>query len=84
MANDGIELTREELERALQLRPKVPLTAEQQDALLEMLEWWQTKQEQVEVARMRREAWQKRYPIIFGATSALVALVSLAYNIFRR
>ena len=78
----GVELTPEELERALSLRPKVPLTAQQQSAVLEMLEWFEDKKESLLKAQLRREAWAKRYPIIFGGASVLIASATAIYNIF--
>jgi hypothetical protein len=78
----GTELSHEELQRALALRPKVPLTAAQQDGILEMLEWFEQRQSKIEEARLRREAWQKRYPIIFAGLSSLIGLVTLGYNLW--
>lgn len=80
----GVELTAEELERALAMRPKVPLTAEQQAGLLEMLEWYTERKEDLAKARARREVWQKRFPIIFTAVSTIIGLATLAYNIMVR
>jgi hypothetical protein len=87
MATDhdtGIELSPEELRRALSLRPKVPLTAAQQDGLLEMLEWFEQRKSRIEEARLRREAWQKRYPIIFAGLSSLIGVITLVYNVWVR
>lgn len=80
----GVELTPEELERALSLRPKVPLTATEQLGLLEMLAWYEERKEELVRARERREAWQKRFPVIFTAVSALIGVLTLGYNILVR
>jgi putative copper export protein len=76
----AVELSPEELERALAMRPRVPLTAGEQAGLLEMLQWYLAKKEVIRQREERRASWMKRFPTIFGAISALLAISTAIYN----
>lgn len=74
----SLDLSPEELDHALLMREK------QQARLLRMLDWYERHERALEATQRRREAWQKRYPIIFGAASVLITAATAAYNVWSK